>query len=58
MRSAEESVRQSVTLPSRVAHRVKSLAKARRTSVSRVLVERVESGLDAAERETPGDERL
>ena len=47
----EKSVRQSVTLPSRVARRVRSLAKSRRTSASRVLVDLVESGLEAAERE-------
>ena len=47
----EKPVRQSVTLPSRVARRVRSLAKCRRTSASRVLVDLVESGLDAAERE-------
>ena len=51
MPTTEKPVRQSVTLPSRVARRVKSLAKSRRTSASRVLVDRVESGLDAADRE-------
>jgi len=51
MPTAEKTVRQSVTLPSRVARRVRSLAKSRRTSASRVLVDLVESGLDAADRE-------
>jgi hypothetical protein len=51
MSTTEKPVRQSVTLPSRVARRVKSLAKSRRTSASRVLVDLVESGLDAADRE-------
>ena len=51
MPTTEKPVRQSVSLPSRVARRVKSLAKARRTSASRVLVDLVESGLDAADRE-------
>ena len=51
MPTTEKSVRQSVTLPSRVARRVRSLAKSRRTSASRVLVDLVESGLDAADRE-------
>jgi hypothetical protein len=51
MPTAEKPVRQSVTLPSRVARRVRSLAKTRRTSASRVLVDLVESGLDAADRE-------
>jgi hypothetical protein len=44
-------VRQSVTLPSRVAKRVRSLAKSRRTSASRVLVDLLEAGLEAADRE-------
>ena len=44
-------VRQSVTLPRGVARKVKKLAKARRTSASRVIVELVESGLEAADRE-------
>ena len=51
MPTTEKPVRQSVTLPPRVAKRVKSLAKSRRTSASRVLVDLVESGLDAADRE-------
>ena len=51
MPTAEKPVRQSVTLPPRVARRVRSLAKSRRTSASRVLVDLVESGLEAAERE-------
>jgi len=51
MPTAEKPVRQSVTLPGRVARRVRSLAKSRRTSASRVLVDLVESGLEAADRE-------
>ena len=51
MPTTEKPVRQSVTLPPRVARRVRSLAKSRRTSASRVLVDLVESGLDAADRE-------
>jgi len=51
MPTTEKPVRQSVTLPPRVAKRVRSLAKSRRTSASRVLVDLVESGLDAADRE-------
>ena len=51
MPTAEKPVRQSVTLPPRVARRVRSLAKSRRTSASRVLVDLVESGLEAAEHE-------
>jgi predicted DNA-binding protein len=51
MKTAEKPVRQSVSLPPRVARRVKSLAKTSRTSANRVLVELIEAGLDARERE-------
>jgi hypothetical protein len=51
MPTAEKPVRQSVTLPADVARRVRSLAKTGRTSSSRVLVELIETGLDAKERE-------
>ena len=47
----EKPVRRSVTLPPRVARRVNSIAKARRTSAGRVLADLVESGLEAADRE-------
>ena len=43
--------RQSVSLPPRIARRVKALAKARRASASRVIAELIESGLEAQERE-------
>lgn len=51
MTTGEKSVRQSVTLPARVARRVRSLAKDRRTSASRILVDLVEAGLEAREAE-------
>ena len=51
MKTAEKPVRQSVSLPPRVARRVRSLAKSSRTSATRVLVELIESGLDAREQE-------
>jgi len=51
MPATEKPVRQSVTLSPRVVRRVRSLAKSRRTSASRVLVDLVESGLEAADRE-------
>ena len=51
MRATTKSFRQSVTLPERVAKRVKSLAKAQRTSANRVLVDLIESGIEAKERE-------
>lgn len=51
MPSRDKSSRQSVSLPDRVARRVKALADARRTSASRVIVDLIESGLEAKEQE-------
>ena len=51
MSIAEKSVRQSVTLPARVARRVKSLAKTSSTSANRIIVDLIESGIEARERE-------
>jgi metal-responsive CopG/Arc/MetJ family transcriptional regulator len=51
MSIAEKPVRQSVSLPARVARRVRSLAEAGRTSTSRVIAELIETGLDAREQE-------
>jgi len=51
MATVEKSVRQSVTLPTAIARRVKSLAKSNRTSANRILVELIESGLEAREQE-------
>lgn len=51
MPSAEKQVRQSVSLPARVASRVRSLAKTNRTSANRIIVELIESGLEAQEQE-------
>jgi metal-responsive CopG/Arc/MetJ family transcriptional regulator len=48
---SDSSVRQSVSLPSSIARRVRALAKRGRTSASRVIVDLIESGLDARERE-------
>lgn len=47
----EKSVRQSVTLPARVARRVKSLAKTNSTSANRIIVELIESGIEARQQE-------
>jgi hypothetical protein len=47
MGSREKNVRQSVTLPAKVATQVRSMAKRRRLSVNRMLVELVEEGLEA-----------
>jgi predicted DNA-binding protein len=51
MSTLERPVRQSVSLPPGIAHRVKSLAKSSRTSANRILVELIESGLEAKEQE-------
>ena len=51
MAIAEKSVRQSVTLPGRVARRVKALAKTSRMSANRIIVELIESGIEAREQE-------
>lgn len=51
MSFAEKPVRQSVSLPPRVARRVRSLAKSSRTSATRVLVELIEAGLESREQE-------
>ena len=51
MSIAEKTVRQSVSLPTRVARRVKSLAKASSTSANRIIVDLIESGIEVRERE-------
>ena len=51
MSIAEKSVRQSVTLPARVARRVKSLAKTSSTSANRIIVDLIECGIKAREQE-------
>ena len=51
MSIAEKTVRQSVSLPARVARRVKSLAKTSSTSANRIIVDLIESGIEAREQE-------
>jgi predicted DNA-binding protein len=51
MSIAEKSVRQSVTLPARVARRVKSLAKTSSTSANRIIVDLIEAGIEARQQE-------
>jgi hypothetical protein len=51
MAESQRSVRQSVSLPPAVARRVQAIAKRRRISANRVLVDLIESGLEAKERE-------
>jgi hypothetical protein len=51
MNRAATAVRQSVSLPTPVAARVRALAKTRKTSASRVLVDLIETGLKTKEGE-------
>jgi ParB-like chromosome segregation protein Spo0J len=51
MATLEKPIRQSVSLPPRIARRVKALARTKKTSASRVVVDLIEAGLEARERE-------
>ena len=50
MRTANKTVRQSVSLPANVAAQARTLAKKRRVSTNRMLVELIESGVEAEKR--------
>jgi hypothetical protein len=50
MPAKEKSVRQSVTLPPNIATKIRSIAKRRRLSANRVLVELIEEGIEAQKR--------
>ena len=50
MKTASKTVRQSVSLPANVAAQVRSIAKNRRLSASRVLAELIENGIEAEKR--------
>jgi hypothetical protein len=50
MRTGRKIVRQSVSLPTNVAAQVRSLAKTRRLSANRLLVELIENGMEAEKR--------
>jgi hypothetical protein len=50
MSSANKTIRQSVTLPAATAAKVRNLAKARRLSSNRMLVELIENGIEAEKR--------
>jgi hypothetical protein len=50
MRTGKKAVRQSVSLPSNVAAQVRSLAKNRRVSANRMMVELIENGMEAEKR--------
>ena len=47
MKSTIKKVRQSVSLPAKVAAQVRSLAKTRKLSSNRMLVELIENGIEA-----------
>ena len=51
MAQTDKPVRQSVSLSPAVARRIQALAKRQRTSASRMIVELIESGLEARESE-------
>jgi predicted DNA-binding protein len=51
MTTSEKPIRQSVSLPARLARRVRTLAKNRKTSTNRVLVELIETGIESKEEE-------
>lgn len=50
MKTKTVSVRQSVTLPAKTAAQVRNLAKTRRLSSNRMLVELIENGIEAEKR--------
>jgi hypothetical protein len=50
MRTASKTIRQSISLPSGVAAQVRSMARTRRVSANRVLVELIEDGMEAQKR--------
>ena len=50
MKATNKKVRQSVSLPANVAAKVRSLAKKRRISATRMLVELIENGIEMEKR--------
>lgn len=50
MGATNKTVRQSVSLPASVAAQVRRLAKNRRVSASRMLIELIENGIEAEKR--------
>ena len=51
MATTEKAIRKSITLPSPIAKRVTALARSRKVSSNRILVELVETGLRSKEEE-------
>ena len=50
MRTVGKTVRQSVSLPPKVAAQVRTMAKTRRLSANRMLLELIEDGIEAEKR--------
>ena len=50
MRVIDKTVRQSVSLPAKIATQVRSMAKTRRLSANRMLLELIENGIEAEKR--------
>ena len=50
MKSQGKAVRQSVSLPAKTAAQVRSLARTRKVSSNRMLVELIENGIEAEKR--------
>jgi predicted DNA-binding protein len=50
MRATNKTVRHSISLPEKIAAQLNNLAKARRVSANRILVELIENGIDSEER--------
>ena len=51
MARPKESIRQSVSLPTRIAKRVRAIARNKNSSANRVLVDLIEAGLQSKEAE-------
>ena len=51
MAGTERTVRQSISIPAGIAKRVRTLAKTRKTSANRVLIDLIEAGLQSKEAE-------
>jgi hypothetical protein len=50
MKSQDKAIRQSVTLPAKTVAQVRNLARARKLSSNRMLVELIENGIEAEKR--------
>jgi hypothetical protein len=50
MRAVQKTVRQSVSLPAQIAVQVRAMAKTRRLSSTRMLVELIENGIETEKR--------